>query len=156
MQSATPAAIDDTAPRRSYVPEHVRRPEAFTCYTLDAPIVVGSGDDGASATERAVAQAQASTSAPAALFEDTGVARDSAMDVDEPPEAVQFVPRGEKRVGGSDEAMRGASEGSGKGAVSFGSCEDADSGDEGVAPERLEPKPQRRRLRARGGDDDQE
>jgi hypothetical protein len=30
----------------SYVPEHVRRPEAFTCYELDTPVVVGSGIDG--------------------------------------------------------------------------------------------------------------
>lgn len=30
----------------SYVPEHVRRPEAFTCYELDTPVVVGSGFDG--------------------------------------------------------------------------------------------------------------
>lgn len=30
----------------SYVPEHVRRPQAFTCYSLDEPLVVGSGGGG--------------------------------------------------------------------------------------------------------------
>lgn len=157
VQSATPAAIDDGAPRRSYVPEHVRRPEAFTCYALEAPIVVGSGDDGASATERATAQAQAATPGHAGLFEETGVAKDDgAMDADEPPAAVEFVPRCEKRAAGGDEAMREAGEGAGRGAVSFGDGEDGESGDDSAEVGGLEPKPQRRRLRARGGDDDQE
>lgn len=47
--------------KTSYVPEHVRRPQAFTCYELDTPIVIGSGVDGskdplteASASEQAV------------------------------------------------------------------------------------------------------
>lgn len=31
------------------VPEHVRFPERFTCYALDAPLLVGSGNDSGSA-----------------------------------------------------------------------------------------------------------
>lgn len=31
--------------RSSYVPDHVRHPEKYTCYTLDEPIIVGGGDD---------------------------------------------------------------------------------------------------------------
>ena len=33
-----------TAERRSYVPDHVRRPDAYTCYELEEPLVVGGGD----------------------------------------------------------------------------------------------------------------
>ena len=29
---------------RSYVPDFVRRPDAYTCYELDEPLVVGGGD----------------------------------------------------------------------------------------------------------------
>lgn len=32
--------------RRSYVPDHVRHPEKYICYTLDEPLIVGSGRDG--------------------------------------------------------------------------------------------------------------
>jgi hypothetical protein len=30
----------------SYVPDHVRNPHKYTCYTLDEPIFVGGGDRG--------------------------------------------------------------------------------------------------------------
>ena len=33
------------AQRRSYVPDFVRRPGAYTCYELEEPLVVGSGDN---------------------------------------------------------------------------------------------------------------
>ncbi len=33
-----------TAERRSYVPDYVRRPDAYTCYELEEPLVVGGGD----------------------------------------------------------------------------------------------------------------
>lgn len=32
--------------RGSYVPDHVRNPQKYTCYVLDEPLTIGGGDDG--------------------------------------------------------------------------------------------------------------
>ena len=36
---------------RSKVPDHVRNPHRYTCYTLDEPILVGGGDQGSTAAD---------------------------------------------------------------------------------------------------------
>jgi hypothetical protein len=56
-------AQKQSGPSLSYVPEHVRRPEAFTCYELDVPIVVGSGIDG---TEDPLTSVNAAAAGPSA------------------------------------------------------------------------------------------
>lgn len=88
--SAAPALISAEHPR-SHVPEHVRRPQAFTCYALDVPVTVGSGNDGLSASSAA--------SAASAAFEymrpGNAVATPGpSTSVSEPaPGVIQFVPR---------------------------------------------------------------
>lgn len=37
--------------RRSFVPDHVRNPQRYTCYDLGESITVGGGDQGASAAD---------------------------------------------------------------------------------------------------------
>lgn len=32
--------------RGSYVPDHVRNPQNYTCYVLDEPLTIGGGGDG--------------------------------------------------------------------------------------------------------------
>ncbi len=34
---------------KSYVADHVKNPQKYTCYTLDEPILVGGGDQGSAA-----------------------------------------------------------------------------------------------------------
>jgi hypothetical protein len=65
-QSMTPGEVSERPAKRSYVPEHVRRPRDFVCYTFEEPIVVGSGIDGASRLESAAAQAAAVAAGDAA------------------------------------------------------------------------------------------
>lgn len=43
-----PPAAPKPGPGRSlsYVPDHVKNPQRYTCYVLDEPITVGGGDQG--------------------------------------------------------------------------------------------------------------
>ena len=65
------------AERRSYVPDFVRRPDAYTCYELDEPLVVGGGD----AAPVAAAQVHSSSNcsvACSASVSDTELSRTAA------------------------------------------------------------------------------
>ena len=91
MPQPSPHPKQSTAakPTRSYVPEHVRRPEAYTCYTLDFPVLVGSGNDGHSASSAASA-----ASAAMEYFNSGNTAAapaSAATPCDPEPGAVQFV-----------------------------------------------------------------
>ena len=120
VQSETPREITGCQ-RGSYVPEYVRRPRDFICYTLEEPIVVGSGNDGSSALDNSTAQAAAADFAASVAGgqreEGTAAAAQSADDgsaaqedtVPAVPERVAFVPR--NTIGN---ASRGAAAGSDK------------------------------------------
>jgi hypothetical protein len=54
IHRARPSAVQRQGlpPRtRSYVPDHVRNPQRYTCYTLDEPILVGGGDQDSAAAD---------------------------------------------------------------------------------------------------------
>jgi hypothetical protein len=106
------------------VAEHIRRPRDFTCYSLEEPIVVGSGMDGSSAVDNVAAQAAAVAKGCLGLGEvetarlegtRVGFLGDEfnavGMDVDaeELPEMVEFVQRDgavTSEVGAGDERQR--------------------------------------------------
>ncbi|CAL8471507.1 g11049 [Coccomyxa elongata] len=58
---------------RSYVPDHVKNPHRYTCYTLDEPILVGGGDQGRTAADGGQAEmeraARAAMSAARSVLE---------------------------------------------------------------------------------------
>jgi hypothetical protein len=124
VQSVTPSVLSSDGGRGSYVPEHVRRPHAYTCYTLDAPVVVGSGQVGASdgslggrgddADGGAVLAVQAAMAA-ATQARGTGgeYANESeSMEAAEAPQrllsSLEFVPRARAASGGSASAAEAA------------------------------------------------
>lgn len=98
----TPSELSSDGGRRSYVPEHVRRPSAFTCYVLDAPVVVGSGDAGDSGTSDIDAPAVVEAALAAASLRPRDAATEYARLGDEAaslearlavPDTLEFVPR---------------------------------------------------------------
>jgi hypothetical protein len=168
MQSTSPSSVSSIGLRRSYVPEHVRRPQAFTCYTLEAPLVVGSGNNGSSGAEWAEGQAEASQFAGPSISDASdnlmgeASGQEAGLDVEMAegstcePGTIEFLPRA--GAGHHNMLATDVREKSSALLVSFQDGDTMEEPGEGVAEMYEVPFPrgkmQRRRLRARTSHDD--
>jgi len=107
--SISDASIDHAA--GSYVPDHVRNPGKYTCYTFDEPLVVGGGIQPSLAANNPSANFAATCSA-----EDDVADEPCAMDSEAAP---RFVPQPRAAVDASAGAEHGAQSRVGTGPLSI-------------------------------------
>ena len=154
--ATTRASAPASAPRRrarghrvgnSWVPDHVKHPERYTCYTLDEPLIIGGGlsGNGSRAKARGGAGDSVAVRAAASRVRDAAATASPSTDRAEGekhermPAPVVFRPSAaaaakRRRSGAVDAAAAAAT---GTGCVSFARHDDEDDGGAGGGEEEL-------------------